>query len=234
MFPFRDNVPSRSVPLMTYALIWINVIVFVYEVSLGADLNEFIRAFGLVPGAVTRAVPLGPFGVVLPFFTSMFLHGGWLHLLGNMWFLYLFGDNVEDRMGSLRFLWFYIVAGLAAGLTHVVFSPASPVPTIGASGAVAGVLGAYLVLYPRAKVATLLWLGFFVDVVALPAVTFLGYWFLLQLVAGLFFGVAGQTGGGVAWWAHVGGFVLGFVFARFLCKQCALERHPVDPRPYFR
>ncbi|MCE5216611.1 rhomboid family intramembrane serine protease [bacterium] len=234
MFPFRDNIPSRSYPLVTMALVWINILVFVWEASLGKGMDGFLQTYAMIPAQVTGQVPAGPLGPIVPIFLSMFLHGSWMHVLGNVWFLYLFGDNVEDRMGRLRFLWFYLFAGVVAAITQILFSPASTVPTVGASGAIAGVLGAYLVLYPRARVATLIWLGFFIDVIDLPAVAFLGYWFLLQLIPGLFSIPMGEVGGGVAWWAHVGGFAAGFVFARFLCRECALDRHPVEPRPYYR
>ncbi|NSW57336.1 MAG: rhomboid family intramembrane serine protease [Armatimonadetes bacterium] len=233
MFPFRDNIPSRTVPLVTQVLIWTNLLVFAWQASMGQQMVEFIRQFGLVPAVVTGQAPPGPLGIILPFFISMFLHGGWFHVLGNVWFLYLFGDNVEDRLGHGRFLWFYVVAGLVAGIVHVLLNPASTVPTVGASGAIAGVLGAYLVMYPRARVATLLWLGFFIDVVELPAVTFLGFWFIVQIIEGLI-ALPMMDMGGVAWWAHIGGFATGFVFARLLCRECMLERHPVDPRPYQR
>ena len=234
MFPFRDNIPSRTYPLVTMALIWINVLVFTFQLSHGAGFDNFIKTYAMVPAQVTGQMEPGPLGPWLPLFVSMFLHGSWLHLLGNMWFLYLFGDNVEDRLGHWRFLWFYLFCGTVAGVAHIISAPASTVPTVGASGAIAGVLGAYLVLYPRARVATMLWFGFFIDVIELPAITFLGWWFLLQLIPGLFEVSMGEVGGGVAWWAHVGGFLAGFVFARFLCRECALERHYVDPRPYYR
>jgi len=233
MFPLRDNIPSRTYPLVTNALIWLNIIVFVYEVSLGEGLQRFITSYGLVPAQVTGHAAPGPLGTIAPYFTSMVLHGGWFHVLGNVWFLWLFGDNVEDRLGHLRFLWFYVFAGLIAGLAHVLSGPESMVPTIGASGAIAGVLGAYLALYPRAKVATVLWLGLLIDVIELPAVTFLGIWFVMQLVPGLLSASLGQVGG-VAWWAHIGGFAAGYAFIRLLCRNCALERHPVETRPYHR
>ncbi len=233
MFPLRDNIPSRTYPLVTNILIWANLLVFAYEASLGQELQQFIEAYGLTPARVTGNAPAGPLGVVLPFFTTMILHGSWFHVLGNVWFLWLFGDNVEDRLGHWRYLWFYTIAGLIAGLAHVLSDTASTVPAVGASGAIAGVLGAYLVLYPRARVATLLWLGFWVEIIEIPAVTYLGLWFLYQLLPGLLSASIGQVGG-VAWWAHIGGFAAGFAFARLLCGNCALERHPEESRTYYR
>lgn len=234
MFPFRDNIPSRTYPFVTNTLIWVNLVIFMYQSSLGQHFEAFIKSYGLVPAQVIGLVPAGPLGPILPFFVSMFLHGSWFHVLGNMWFLYLFGDNVEDRLGHWRYLWFYLFAGVVAALTHVMFDATSTVPTVGASGAIAGVLGAYLVLYPGARVATLLWFGFFIDVAELPAVTFLGFWFIMQLIPGLLSIPMGAAGGGVAWWAHVGGFAAGVLFIRLLCRECALQRHPVDARPYQR
>ena len=235
MFPFRDNIPARNYPFVTNALVWLNILVFVYQSSLGEQgFMALIETWGLVPGRVTGFATPGEAGVLLPFLTSMFLHGSWFHVLGNVWFLYLFGDNVEDRMGPWRFLWFYLFAGTVAGLAQVLTHGSSIIPMVGASGAVAGVLGAYIVMYPHARVATLLWLGFFVTVIELPAVTFLGYWFLIQLISGLVAIPMGEVGGGIAWWAHVGGFAVGFIFARFICKECALARHPEDARPYYR
>jgi membrane associated rhomboid family serine protease len=174
-----------------------------------------VVAWGLVPVRLVQGFAAGPDAALAslpPLLTSMFLHGGWLHLVGNLWYLWIFGDNVEDRLGHLRFLLFYLAAGLAAAAVHVLSGPAAHVPTIGASGAVAGVLGAYLVLYPRARVLTLLPLFPFFQVVALPAVLLLGLWLLFQFVSGTL--SLGSTGGGVAWWAHVGGFVFGMAVAR--------------------
>ena len=157
---------------------------------------------------------------VMVFFTSMFLHGGWLHLVGNMWFLWIFGDNVEDVLGSARFVFFYLACGLAAGFTHFILDPSSAVPTIGASGAIAGVLGGYMVLFPRARVLTLVPLGFFLQVMELPAALMIGLWFLVQLASALL--TEGMQSGGVAWWAHVGGFVAGLALVGLLRRRSVM------------
>jgi len=220
MIPLRDQNPSGSFPAVTIAVIVACTAAFLYEVSLGRELNRFLTEFALVPGQVSYGLQTGELGwrgVVSPFFTSMFLHGGWLHLIGNMWFLWIFGDNVEDALGSFRFVFFYLLCGLAAGFTHFALGPSSAVPTIGASGAIAGVLGGYLVLYPGARVLTLVPLGIIMRIMELPAALMIGLWFLIQLASGLL--TQGMEGGGVAWWAHVGGFVAGLVLVRLLRKR---------------
>ena len=214
MFPLRDENRSGTFPIVTVLLIASCTAVFLYEISLGqAALKQFFDVFALAPGQITYDLRSGEAGLhqlVLPFFTSMFLHGGWLHLLGNMWFLWIFGDNVEDALGPVRFLIFYILCGLGAGLAHYLLGPASSLPTVGASGAIAGVLAAYMVLFPGARVHTLVPLGFFVRIMELPAVAVIGIWFLIQVVSSLVtFGMTER--GGVAFAAHVGGFVAGLL-----------------------
>src|SRR5262245_51076496 len=213
MIPLRDENPSGTVPVITRALISVNAIAFVYELALGPELKSFIYAWGLVPARLSLALRFGEEPVVGPGLTilsSMFLHGGWLHLVGNMWYLWIFGDNIEDRLGHLRFLTFYLLAGIVAGLLHYALNQTSWMPTVGASGAIAGVLGAYLVTFPRARVVALVPLFPFFQVMALPAVLVLGLWFVMQFFSGaLSLGNAG--GGGVAWWAHIGGFAFGLV-----------------------
>lgn len=216
MIPLRDRNPTDSVPVVTIALILVNVAVFLHEFALGPALRSFIREYGLVPAQVTLALRYGEgsaTGALLPFVTSMFVHGGWLHLIGNMWFLWIFGDNVEDVLGSVRYVLFYLVCGLGAGLTHWLIQPGSPVPTVGASGAIAGVLGAYAYLFPGARVLTLVPIFFFIQLIELPAVLLLIIWFLLQFVTGLAAPIAG-AGGGIAWGAHVGGFLAGLLIVR--------------------
>ena len=208
--PLRDTIPSRSFPIVSVFLIVVNVAVFIYEFALGRGVNGFITRNGLIPVGITGAgdaagVPFRPYTLL----TSLFLHGGWLHVGGNMLYLWIFGDNVEDRLGHVRFLIFYLLCGVAASLTHVLANPVSTVPTIGASGAIAGVLGAYFLLYPRSRVLTVLPLGFYLQVVQVPAYLFLGFWFLLQFVVGAASLSAGAGREGVAWWAHVGGFAAG-------------------------
>ena len=214
MIPIRDTIPSKQTPVATWSLILANSVVFIFELMMPEPvLQAFFYYFGIVPARYThpewaRFVGL-PIDSYLPFLTSMFLHGGWLHIIGNMWTLWIFGDNVEERMGSLRFLIFYLICGLAAGLVHYFTNLDSTLPTVGASGAIAGVLGAYFLLYPNARVVTLIPLFFFPLFVEIPAVTYLGFWILSQIFSGLFMLGLPEDVGGVAFWAHVGGFVAG-------------------------
>ena len=212
MLPLRDDEPSRSTPVVTIALIVVNVLFFLYELSLGPRLQEFLMQSAFVPARLFGGGPyaggevqLG--GAVL----SMFLHGGWAHIGGNMLFLWIFADNVEDRLGHVRFIVFYLACGLTATYAQAVAQPELAVPTVGASGAIAGVLGAYLLLFPRARILTLIFLGFFIDYVQVPALVYLPFWFLLQFISGL--AAVGATTsaqtGGVAWFAHIGGFLAG-------------------------
>ena len=215
MIPLRDRNPSGSFPAVTVALIAANVVVFLFEMMAQQDLERFFSAYALIPAKVTLGLDgrLPWSDVVTPFFSSMFLHGGWLHLIGNMWYLWIFGDNVEDTLGPVRFLLFFLLTGLAAGITHVALNPASTIPTVGASGAISGVLAGYAVLFPHARVLTLVPLGFFLRVIELPAVVLLIIWVILQVLSGLVsFGM--EQAGGVAWGAHVGGFVAGLVLVR--------------------
>ena len=220
MFPLRDTQPNYTRPVVTIGLIVVNLLIFLFEFSLGGrNLSMFIETFGLVPDRLRLT------SVV----TSMFLHGSWMHVLGNMWFLWIFGDNVEDVLGHLRYLLFYLLCGVAAAVTHIVFNLYSPLPTVGASGAVAGVMGAYIVRFPRARILTLVFLLFFITTVEVPAVIMLAYWFLLQVFSGL--GSIGRTqftaeGGGVAWFAHVGGFIAGAVLIKLMApSQRRWEHH---------
>lgn len=214
MIPLRDENKSGSFPIVTLLLIAACTAVFLYEVSLPASgLKAFFNTFALTPGRVSYALSGGEGGwaqLAAPFFTSMFLHGGWLHLIGNMWFLWIFGDNVEDSMGPVRYLLFYILCGLGAGLAHYLLGPGSRLPTVGASGAIAGVLAGYVVQFPGARVLTLVPLGFILRVMELPAVAVIGIWFLIQIVSSVMtFGVTDR--GGVAFSAHVGGFIAGLL-----------------------
>ena len=215
MIPLRDENPSQSPPVVTRLLIVANVLAFGYQLSLGPQLPAFIIDWGMVPARLQVGIEQGGQALVeasLPLFTSMFLHGGFMHLLGNMWYLWIFGDNVEDRLGKPLFLVFYLVAGIAAGVIHFAFNPTSSVPAVGASGAIAGVLGAYLVAYPHARVIMLLPLGLLWQLVTWPAVFALGLWFVFQFFAGafaLFASAGGKGGAGIAWWAHIGGFAFG-------------------------
>ncbi len=207
MFPLRDTQKSYSPPVVTVVLIAVNMLVFLFEFSLDPwSRNHFIAVWGLTP-ARFRLVDV---------VTSMFLHGGWLHVLGNMWFLWVFGDNIEDILGHAKFLLFYLFCGIAAAATHLLFNADSRMPTVGASGAIAGVMGAYLVKFPGNRILTLIFIGF-VFMVDIPAVVMLGYWFLLQFFSGV--GSIGHTyasAGGVAWFAHIGGFVAGMILVNVM------------------
>jgi membrane associated rhomboid family serine protease len=223
MIPLWDKIPRSSWPVVTTAIIAANCFVFFQELTAGpAEREQIIAAYALIPArstAFVEGVPVGFTGGVLPFFTSMFLHGGWMHLIGNMWFLWLFGDNVEDRVGHWRYVLLYVAGGLAGAVTHWVFNPASQVPTVGASGAIAAVMGAYLITFPGARVVTLIPIIIFLTTVEIPAYIILLYWLLLQFLSGAAsVGVADPTQGGVAWFAHIGGFLAGIPLMLLLRK----------------
>ncbi len=223
MFPLRDTIPSRHRPIMTLALIAANVFAYLYQLALPPDrLEQLFYLFGVVPARYTNpqwALSVGlPPGGFLPFLSSMFLHGGLFHLVANMWTLWIFGDNVEDRMGPFRFLLFYVLGGLGAGLMHWATNARSTLPTVGASGAIAGVLGAYFLLFPRSRVVTLVPVLFWPLFLELPAVLYLGLWFALQIVSGTT-ALAAPGVGGVAWWAHVGGFLAGMFLYRYFLRR---------------
>jgi membrane associated rhomboid family serine protease len=230
LFPLRDTIPSRRLPVVTWGLIGLNCLVFLYQLLLPqAELLRLLHLYGVVPARFSSpgwAAQTGyPQSLALPFLTSMFLHGGFFHLLTNLWTLWIFGDNVEDRMGPARYLAFYLLCGLGAGFVHWLTNLDSTVPTIGASGAIAGVLGAYLVLYPQARVITLVPLFFWPLFFEIPAFFYLGFWFVSQLLSGASAMAAGADGaGGIAWWAHIGGFLAGFASHRLF-----LERRPQPP-----
>jgi membrane associated rhomboid family serine protease len=231
MFPIRDDQPRYSTPVVTWFLISLNILIYFYQWTLGPrGAEQFVRIYGEVPshlaaflaGSSRYSLP----DVVVPFFTSMFLHAGWMHVLGNMWFLYIFGDNIEDYLGHFRYLVFYLLSGLFAMATQVAIYPHSNIPTVGASGAIAGVLGAYFILYPRARVLT--WFPwFFIWVFYIPAWVMLGYWFVFQFFVGaekLSTTRPGQDVGGVAVWAHVGGFLAGMVMIKLFPERS--RRYP--------
>jgi membrane associated rhomboid family serine protease len=209
MIPLRDVIPSRTFPFVTITIIVLNALAFVFELSLDPrELSEFLRVYGVVPADFHMPTLI----------TSMFLHGGWSHILGNMWYLWIFGDNVEDQCGHGRFVVFYLLCGIAAAVGQIVMNPQSALPTIGASGAIAGVMGAYFILYPQSRVLTLIPIFWF-EVIEVPAIVLLGFWFLMQLVnAGAIAATANSASGGVAFAAHVVGFLVGlggiFVFRK--------------------
>ncbi|MCB2192116.1 MAG: rhomboid family intramembrane serine protease [Deltaproteobacteria bacterium] len=212
MIPIRDDNPIQGTPYITLGLIALNVLVYLYQLVLPAQQELiFVYRYGVVPALITGQVPVPePLAGVpqpLTLLTAVFLHGGFFHLAGNMLYLWIFGNNIEDRLGPVRFVLFYLLGGVLASLAHVLVDPSSQLPMIGASGAIAAVLGAYFLLYPRANVVVLIWFFFFVQLIRVPAVIVLGLWFLFQ--------VLGSGGPGVAWMAHIGGFVVGLVLIRF-------------------
>lgn len=223
MIPLKDTIPSQTFPFVNILLILANSLIFLFEVSLSpAELQSLLHTFGVIPARFFATSGNGPENLLaryFPLFTSMFLHGGWFHVIGNMWYLWIFGDNVEDRMGHIRYFLFYILCGLGAGLAQTYFNPASTVPTIGASGAIAGVMGAYMVSFPRARVITLVFIIFFIDIIEIPAFFFLGIWVFMQFLQGTASLMAPANLGGVAWWAHIGGFVMGAVLVFFFRKS---------------
>jgi membrane associated rhomboid family serine protease len=203
MIPLRDVIPSRTTPYITVTIIVLNALAWLYEVSMPPEqLNAFLYSFGVVPASFSAPTLI----------TSMFLHGGWMHVIGNMWYLWIFGDNVEDRLGHGRFIVFYLLCGIVAAFGQMLIDPMSTLPTIGASGAIAGIMGAYFVLYPQSRVLTLIPLIIFWEIVELPALVLLGFWFLMQLFsAGTIAATASTGGGGVAFMAHVAGFIFGLI-----------------------
>ncbi|MDH4072732.1 MAG: rhomboid family intramembrane serine protease [Gammaproteobacteria bacterium] len=240
MFPIRDDNPQLVTPFATLTLVALNVAAWILLQGMGTGeaLAGSICRFGLIPGELMQQVPpgtrlplgpatvcvLGETGNWITTITSMFMHGGWLHLIGNMWFLWIFGGNVEDAMGPARFVTFYLLCGVAAGAFQIAADPSSQVPMVGASGAIGGVLGAYILLYPRVHVHLLFILVFYVTTIAVPAYLMLGYWFAVQVLSGVL--SYGSEGGGVAFWAHVGGFVAGAVLVFLFRDKTLLGRHP--------
>ncbi|MDN3512830.1 MAG: rhomboid family intramembrane serine protease [Candidatus Brocadia sp.] len=225
MIPIRDRNPSGSFPLVTVSLILVNVLVFLFELSLGTRLDSFLFQFGLVPIKVIYSADIPGSNLAntyFPFLSYMFLHGGFVHLIGNMWFLWIFGDNIEDRLGRIPFILFYFICGIGSAIVHVYFNSQSGVPCVGASGAIAGVLGAYMVTFPRARVLVILPLFIIWQIIELPAIFVLGFWFLIQFFTGAT-AISSAHGGGVAWWAHIGGFVLGIILIKIFPK--ARYRH---------
>ncbi len=234
MIPIRDDTPRYSTPYVTYFIIALNVVVFLFELSVEMQgqraLNAMIYEFGVVPRHFDRAVATGATfripALFLTILTSMFLHGGWLHIIGNMWFLWIFGDNIEDYLGHLRYLLFYLASGVAAALTHIALNAGSNIPTVGASGAIAGVMGAYFVLYPKARVLTLVPLIVFFTFWWIPAWVMLGYWFVVQFLMGAATSITvSQSTGGVAVWAHVGGFITGIILIKVLPERSQRQRY---------
>lgn len=224
MLPLKDELPARKFPIVNIILIVLNILVFVYQYSLGPRLNAWVEQYALIPLQVTNGLNLDD---LMRMLTSMFMHGSLAHIGGNLLYLWIFGDNVEDAMGSGRYLLFYLIGGLFASAAHILTNPYSQIPTVGASGAIAAVLGAYLVLYPQSRVLTLITLGFFIRLTMVPAVLVLGLWFVYQLILGLLT-IGSADMGGVAFWAHIGGFIVGLVGAKIF----SLGTHRPDYRQY--
>ncbi len=219
MIPLRDTERSRTKPVITKIIIAANVVIFLYQLTLGIGVEPFIYRFGLVPAYYFQQAAEGDAWRFEPVFTHMFLHGGFFHIIFNMLFLWIFGDNVEDRLGKARFVVFYLVCGLSAAYMQLYLNRGSDLPMVGASGAIAGVMGGYLVLFPRARILTLIPIFFFVQLVEIPAVVFLGIWFLIQFISGTAMLGRASTGGGTAWWAHIGGFVAGVILVRLMAPR---------------
>jgi membrane associated rhomboid family serine protease len=210
MFPYKDDNPTRTFPLVTICIIGLNIIVFVLQMLSGGDGRRIVFAYGAIPHNIVTLESTQPIHPLLTLFTSMFMHGGLFHIFGNMLYLWIFGNNIEDRLGHVRFIIFYLFCGVVAALSHTLTAAGSNIPMIGASGAVSGVLGAYLLLFPYARIHTVIFLGFFVQTVQIPALIVIGFWAIIQVVNGLITqGIMNQ--GGVAWFAHVGGFVAGLI-----------------------
>ena len=218
MIPIRDNQSTRNTTIVNWILILANVFAFCLEYFLPVNLsNWFVSTFSLIPARISLSQPLS----LLTFVTHMFLHGSWYHLISNVWFLMIFGDNIEDRLGPKRYLLFYLLGGVNAGLLQFFFASDLTVPTLGASGAIAAVMGAYFVLYPGSRVVTFIPIFFFGGFIRLPAIVYLGIWFVMQLFSGFSSFVIGSStaAGGVAWWAHIGGFLFGMLFVRLFQKK---------------
>ena len=240
MFPIRDDNPHYTTPYVTYGIIALNLLAWAFAQGMGSEpsLSRSVCTLGLTPGELLNTLPPGTAFPVGPgtycvlsdstsaytLITSMFMHGGWMHLLGNMWFLWIFGNNVEDSMGHVRFAVFYLLCGLAAAAGQILSDPESAIPMVGASGAIGGVMGAYIVLYPRVHVHMFVFLGFIVTTIAVPAVFMLGYWLLIQVIGG--FASIGAHGGGTAFWAHVGGFAAGALLVWVFKGPAMVNRHP--------
>ncbi|MBU2621602.1 MAG: rhomboid family intramembrane serine protease [Proteobacteria bacterium] len=218
MIPLRDTIPSRNYPVVNNSIIGINIVVFLIQLTQGSAIYDFDYLYGLVPARYSIPRISYYFSAteqIFSFISFMFLHGGFLHLISNMWTLYIFGDNVEDRLGPVRYIIFYLACGLLSGLTHLFFNYYSDLPTIGASGAIAGVMGAYFILYPKSKILTLIPIIIIPWITEIPAFFFFAFWFLIQ-----FLNAAGSSGqaGGIAWWAHIGGFIFGILFLKIFLK----------------
>jgi len=245
VFPLRDDNPTLQKSVITFLIVCINIVVWVFVQGLGTEpaLIQSVYSYGLIPGELLQTMKPGTSVRISPtliyiieenpnwfsLLSHMFLHGGWFHIIGNMWFLTVFGDNVEDSMGQVRFIIFYLLCGLIAASIQILFNPSSPVPMVGASGAISGIMGAYMILYPKAPVHLLIFFGFFIERVIVPAYFMMAYWFVLQLIGAL--PSTGAQDGGVAFWAHVGGFIAGVILIPIFKKN---DRVEAQKRLYLR
>lgn len=225
MIPIRDEIKTKRIPFVNYTLIAINIIVFLIMVLNPAKIDSIVMGNALIPTDVTQGFKIS---VLKNFITAMFMHAGWMHLISNMLYLWIFGDNIEDRLGHVGYLLFYLAAGIFASGLHIFFNPTSNIPSLGASGAIAGVLGAYLIFYPQSKVYTFIPFGYFMRLRPLPAIVVLGLWFVMQIFSGVGSMMAQGQGGGVAYWAHIGGFVFGLLIG-FLFNKRIKEPVPAPP-----
>jgi len=213
MFPYKDDNPSSTFPFVTIGIILANIIVFIMQLGLETGGRDAVMAYGAIPSSILTFESAQPIHPALTIFTAMFMHGGFFHLFGNMLYLWIFGNNIEDSLGHVRFIFFYLLCGVIAAYSHALSAPGSAIPMIGASGAVSGILGAYLLLFPYARVHTLIFLGFFVQTIKVPALIVIGFWAIIQVINGLLAsGISNQ--GGIAWFAHLGGFLAGLVFIK--------------------
>ena len=223
MFPYKDENPTRTIPFVTISLIIINIAVFLIHLSHPSEFKRIVFYYGATPAYLLSLDSTQPVHPLMTLFTSMFMHGGLLHIASNMLYLWIFGNNIEDRLGHIKFTFFYILGGIVAAYAHSISDPSSVIPMIGASGAVSGVLGAYLLLFPYAKVHTLIFLGFFVQVIRLPAFIVIGFWVVIQFING-FLSKGAVDNGGVAWFAHIGGFVFGIITIMIFLRRSGRGR----------
>lgn len=211
MIPYKDDNPTETFPFITIGIIFLNIIIFILEIFSDANLLEVTYSYGAIPQYILKLKSEQPIHPIFTIYTSMFMHGGLFHLGGNMLYLWIFGNNIEDRLGHLRFVFFYLLCGTVASYAHAFTNPDSTIPMVGASGAVSGILGAYLLLYPHAYVHTLIFLGFFITTVKIPALIVIGFWAIIQFINGLITAGVRDVTGGVAWFAHIGGFLTGLI-----------------------
>jgi membrane associated rhomboid family serine protease len=225
LFPLKDENPTETFPYITILLIAINSVIYFITLAMGRNSYHLVAGYGVIPFEITHGVdidPKVPLGPYITLITSLFLHGSIWHLLGNMWFLWIFGNNIEDIEGHFRFLIFYLLGGVVASFLQIAVNPSSTVPTIGASGAISAVLGAYMLRFPRARIRTLLFIFIFITIISVPAIVFIGIWFFIQLIAGI-----GRAGAGVAWFAHIGGFIFGLATIKLFEKKKSKRKYKV-------